>query len=89
MGMWGARWGPGWGVGHVQKAAFSSLPRSSGRRSFTLGLAQKPREAHLPGGERVLLPASVISGSPGQFLVSLEHFHRRAWCQAARREGCL
>lgn len=58
---WGQGGGPGAGQGvcHVQtisKAAFSSLPWSSGLSTFPLGLTQKSKEAHLPGGEGVLLP---------------------------------
>lgn len=52
-------WGPGRGVCHVQtisKAAFSSLPGSSGLGAFTLGRTQKSKDAHLPGDQGAPLP---------------------------------
>lgn len=55
----------------ISKATFSSLPWSSGRSAFTLGLTQKSIKK-LGGGAA----ASVILGSPGQFMVALEHFHQ-------------
>lgn len=57
----------------ISKAVFSSLPGSSGLSAFTLGWAQKSREAHLSGGEGGAA-APFISGSLGQCPVILERF---------------